>query len=171
MALLQKETCNLRHPMHLRHFVSCPDMEAGMTGSVLQCVAVCCSVLQCVAHSHNDSLTRVLSVSLICVLRLIYFPVMSCCGNSHDAYTYTHWHTHTNTQGIHTRKHTHTHRSGARTPGNGDIYEKSCPGYGDTYVKSCLWRYVRVLLRHVRVLLRHVRVLLTCITHVTIWVS
>jgi len=153
VALLQKETCNLRHPMHL-------------------------------THSHDDSLTCVLSVSLICVLRLVYFPVMPWCGNSHDAYTYTHWHTHTNTQGIRTRKQTHAHRSGARTPGYGDnyvygdTYEKSCPGYGDTYVKSCLgWhvrvllRHVRVLLRHVRVLLRHVRVLLTRITHVTIWVS
>jgi len=45
------KTCNVRHPMGLRHPVSvCGVLQCvAVCCSVLQCVAVCCSVLQCVA--------------------------------------------------------------------------------------------------------------------------
>jgi len=48
VSLLRKMTCNLRHPMGLRHcdLVSYTCMR---TSHVLQSVAVCCSVLRCVA--------------------------------------------------------------------------------------------------------------------------
>jgi len=71
VALLRKETCNLRHPMHLRH----PVASTGGTDRVswwVPVVAVCCSVLQCAALYVAVCFSVSLYIAYLSLLHSIY---------------------------------------------------------------------------------------------------
>jgi len=72
-------SCSFSRSFSFSGSVSCSVVKCQMR-SMLQCVAVCCSVLQCVAvrSTHCNMMMRMITIALL--LKVFLSPVAVCCS-------------------------------------------------------------------------------------------
>jgi len=117
VALWRKKTYNLRHPMHLHHFVCVFAIlyysfraQQALYGNILQHTATCCNMLPDSA-THCNMLQHLETCYLL--EQIIWLRCAATWVWHTSTMTHTHTHTHTNK---HKLKHKHTHTCSSTGP-------------------------------------------------------